>query len=206
MKEMNERKMYRLVIKRILDILFAIILLPFILLLFLILFPIVKLNSKGPFFYKSERIGKNEKKYKMYKIRTMKVDALDIRNKDGSTFNSDKDPRVTRVGNFLRKSSLDELPQIFNVLNGSMSFIGPRPDLYSQLGLYDEKGYNKSKFKVKPGISGYAQVKGRNILDWKEKNELDVYYAEKCSFWLDTKIFFLTIFAIFKRKGINKNV
>lgn len=197
-------KMYKF-FKRLFDILFSLILLPFVLLILIILYPIVKLNSKGPFIYKSIRVGRNEKKYKMYKIRTMKLDAPDLRNEDGSTFNSDNDPRVTTVGNFLRKTSLDELPQLFNVLFGSMSFIGPRPDLYNQLELYDINGYDKSKFKVKPGITGYAQVKGRNLISWEEKNELDVFYSNKICFLLDVKIFFLTIFKVFKREGINKS-
>lgn len=197
--------MYKYFLKRLFDILFSLILLPFVLLVLIILYPIVKINSKGPFIYKSDRVGRNERKYKMYKIRTMKVDAPDIRNEDGSTFNSDKDPRVTSIGNFLRKSSLDELPQLFNVLFGSMSFIGPRPDLYNQLELYDINGYDKSKFDVKPGITGYAQVKGRNLISWEDKNKLDVLYAKKISLILDFKIFFLTIFKVFKREGVNKS-
>lgn len=197
--------MYKKFLKRLFDILFAIVLFPFIFLILIFLFPIVKLNSKGPFFHVSERVGKKEKKFKMYKIRTMKHNSEDIRNEDGSTFNSDSDPRITTIGKFLRKTSLDELPQIFNVLVGNMSFIGPRPDLYSQLIYYSDNGLSKEKFIVSPGITGYAQVKGRNLISWEEKNNLDIYYANNVKFSLDIKIFFLTIFKIFIREGINKN-
>lgn len=186
------------------DIIFSMIGIPFVLLIMIILFPIVKLSSRGPFIYKSNRLGKNMKKYKMLKIRTMKVDAPDLRNADGSTFNSDNDPRVTKVGNFLRKTSLDELPQIFNVFVGSMSFIGPRPDLFSQKELYINSNLDPKKFDVRPGISGYAQVSGRNLIELSERNKFDVLYVEKMSFLLDVKIFFLTIFYVFKRKGVNK--
>ncbi len=196
--------MYKYIIKRFLDILFSLFLLPFVLFVLIIIYPFVKIDSKGPFIYKSDRIGLNEKKYKMYKIRTMRMGSPDIRNEDGSTFNSNKDPRVTTIGNLLRKSSLDELPQLFNVLLGTMSFIGPRPDLYNQLELYEINNYERSKFKVKPGITGYAQVKGRNLITWEQKNKLDVYYADKISFFLDIKIFFLTIVKVFKREGVNK--
>lgn len=198
--------MYKHFFKPLFDFLLALVLLPFVLLIMIVLYPIVKLNSKGPFIYKSERVGKNEKMFKMYKIRTMKKDAVDIRNEDGSTFNANRDDRVTSVGKFLRKTSLDELPQIFNVLLDNMSFIGPRPDLYNQLEYYDLNGLDKSKFKVKPGITGYAQVKGRNLITWEDKNKLDVYYVNNVNPFLDIKIFFLTIFKIFKREGVNKNV
>lgn len=197
--------MYKVFVKRLFDILFTFIVFPFVLLILLFLFPIVKLTSKGPFLYVSERIGKNEKKFKMYKIRTMKNNSEDIRNEDGSTFNSDSDSRLTSIGRFLRKTSLDELPQIFNVLIGDMSFIGPRPDLYNQLIYYLDNNLSKDKFDVKPGITGYAQVKGRNLISWEEKNSLDSYYANNVKFSLDVKIFFLTIFKIFKREGINKD-
>lgn len=198
--------MYKKFLKRLLDILFALLISPFGLIILFLLFPVVKLNSKGPFIYKSERIGKNEKPFKMYKIRTMKLGAKDIRNEDGSTFSSSKDSRITTVGKFLRKTSLDEIPQIFNVLFGQMSFIGPRPDLYSQIEYYSNGQFDRKKFNVKPGISGYAQVKGRNIITWEEKNKLDLFYVENLRFLLDVKIFFLTIFKIFKREGINRDV
>lgn len=196
--------MYKNFIKRIFDILFSLIIIPFILIILLILYPIVKLNSKGPFIYKSERIGKNLKPFVMYKIRTMKINAPDIKNEDGTTFSADDDPRVTSVGRFLRKLSLDELPQAFNVLFGQMSIIGPRPDLYNELIVYDNNGYDKTRFSLKPGITGYAQVKGRNAISWEDKNKYDVYYVNKISFGLDFKIFFLTIIKVLKREGVNQ--
>lgn len=196
--------MYNRFFKAIFDFLFALILLPFVLLILLILYPFVKIDSKGPFIYKSERVGSGEKKFNMYKIRTMKINAPDLRNDDGSTFNADDDPRVTKFGRFLRKSSLDELPQLFNILFGAMSFIGPRPDLYNQLIFYEKNGYDKTKFQIKPGITGYAQVKGRNLISWEDKNKLDVYYCNNIHLLLDIKIFFLTILKIFKSEGVNQ--
>lgn len=196
--------MYKIVIKRIFDFLFSLIIIPFILLILLILFPIVKLNSKGPFIYKSERVGKNEKPFIMYKIRTMKINSPDIKNEDGTTFSSENDPRVTAVGRFLRKFSLDELPQIFNVLFGQMSIIGPRPDMFNELIVYDKNGYDRTRFLLKPGITGYAQVKGRNAISWDDKNKYDVYYVENISFILDVKIFFLTFVKVLKSEGINQ--
>lgn len=192
-------------IKRFLDILVSLLVIPFILVLLALLFFIVKLESKGPFFYVSERIGINTKKYRMFKIRTMAYNAPDIRNSDGSTFNSDNDPRVTKLGRILRKTSLDELPQIFNVLLGNMSFIGPRPDLYSQKEYYYTNNLSLDKFKVRPGITGYAQVNGRNSISWSEKNKLDVYYVNHISLLLDIKILLQTFLYVVARKNINKN-
>ena len=165
----------------------------------------IKLEDSGPVFYKGARLGKNRKPYKMYKLRSMKINAPDIRNSDGSTYNSIDDPRLLKIGNFIRKSSLDELPQIFNVLKGEMSLIGPRPDLEEQGYLYDELGKDQTKFSIKPGVTGYAQCKGRNEISWDEKLKLDHYYVDNCCFILDVKIFFLTIFNVIKRKGINKD-
>lgn len=190
--------------KRFMDLLASIIFLPFVLSVLFILYPIVKLESQGPFIYKSRRIGRDMKEFTMYKIRTMKNDSPDIRNADGSTYNADNDYRVTRVGSFLRKTSIDELPQIFNVLIGNMSFVGPRPDLVSQREAYFNKKLDLSKFKVKPGITGYAQVNGRNLIEWAEKNKLDKFYAENYSFFLDIKIIIKTFAYVLLKKGINK--
>jgi len=138
----------------------------------------------------------------MYKFRSMKMNAPDIRNEDGSTFNSDSDERLTKIGKFLRKTSIDEIPQILNIFKGDMSLVGPRPDLSSQIEFYDVG--KELKFAVRPGLTGYAQIKGRNTISWKEKNQLDRYYVENVSFLLDAKIFFLTIIKIFKAEGVNK--
>lgn len=195
--------MYEKCIKRILDIIFALMLMPVILPIIVICGMFIKFEDRGPVFYKGYRLGKDKKVFKMFKLRSMKVNAPDIRNEDGSTFNSDSDPRLTRIGRFLRKTSLDELPQIFNVIIGDMSFIGPRPDLAEQLEIY--KLYNKdmSKFTVRPGITGYAQCNGRNKLLWDEKLKLDRYYIENCSFILDFKIIIKTIQEVFFSRGIN---
>lgn len=194
--------MYKKIIKRFFDIILSLILMPIVLVILIILKIIFIFGDRGPLIYKSLRLGKDMKPFKMYKIRTMKVNAPDIRNDDGSTFNSENDERVTKIGRILRKTSIDELPQIFNVLLGQMSIVGPRPDLEEQKTFYEN--LNKNKFNVKPGITGFAQVNGRNSISWEEKNELDNYYSNNLSFWLDIKIFFKTFINVVKKKDINK--
>lgn len=194
--------MYKSVIKPILDVFFAIILLPFFFLILLFVSLLIFIDDRGPVFYVAERLGKNARPFRMYKFRTMKVNSPDLRNPDGSTFNSDNDPRLTRMGKFLRKTSLDEVPQILNVLKMEMSFVGPRPDLLSQVVHYDITV--ETKFNVKPGITGYAQVNGRNYLEWDEKLKMDRKYVDQMSFLLDLKIVIKTGLNILKREGINK--
>ena len=121
--------MYKHFFKRLFDLIIALFALPFVLLLILIMVPLIWLTDRGPTFYNAQRVGLNGKIFKMFKFRSMKVNAPDIRNTDGSTFNSSDDPRVTRIGRFIRKTSIDEIPQILNVLIGDMSFVGPRPVL-----------------------------------------------------------------------------
>mgnify|MGYP001252558966 CR=1 FL=1 len=195
--------MYKHIGKRILDIIIATMMLPFILIIFALISPIIYFEDKGPVIYKSKRLGKNMKVFPMYKFRTMKVNAPDIRNADGSTFNSSSDNRMTKIGKFLRKTSIDEIPQIFNVFIGQMSFIGPRPDLESQKDIYFKENMNIQKFNVKPGITGYAQVNGRNNITWQEKNKLDCLYVNKLSFLIDVEIFFKTIRNVLLSKNIN---
>ena len=196
--------MYNCFIKRFVDITGAFILLPFVLLLIIVFAPIIWLTDKGPVFYNANRAGKDYKAFKMYKLRSMYVNSPDIKNPDGSTYNSDNDPRVTPIGRFLRKTSLDEFPQFLNVLLGDMSFIGPRPKLYQGMDVYtsftDE--YKKS-FKVKPGITGYAQAYYRNSITQDEKFHWDAYYADNISFWLDIKIIWQTAVSVIARKNIN---
>lgn len=194
--------LYRKFFKRLFDIIFSLIVLPFFFILLIILSPIIYFADNGPIFYIAPRLGKNGRIFKMYKFRSMKVNAPDIRNEDGSTFNSDNDPRLTKIGKILRKTSIDEIPQLLNILKGDMSFIGPRPDLANQIDFYDLS--SEKKFNVKPGITGYAQVKGRNSISWDEKNKLDRYYVKNVSFLLDFKIFVLTILKIIKAEGVNK--
>jgi lipopolysaccharide/colanic/teichoic acid biosynthesis glycosyltransferase len=192
--------MYRKYVKRILDIIFSLILLPPVLLVILICGIFIKLEDGGPIFYCGKRLGKDGKIFKMYKLRSMKVNAPDLRNADGSTYNSDDDPRLTKVGRILRKTSLDELPQLFNVLKGDMSFIGPRPDLPEHINYYE--GNEVKKLDVLPGISGYNQAYYRNAAEWKQRLQNDVYYVDNISFWLDFKILFKTVEGVILRKGI----
>jgi lipopolysaccharide/colanic/teichoic acid biosynthesis glycosyltransferase len=161
---------------------------------------LIKLEDHGPVFYIGKRLGKNKKIFKMYKLRSMKVNAPDIRNEDGSTFNSDKDPRLTRVGKFIRKTSLDELPQIINIMIGDMSFIGPRPDLPEHINYYSLD--DMRKLEVLPGISGYNQAYYRNSAEWKDRLKNDTYYVDNISFLLDINIFIMTIKSVLMKKGI----
>lgn len=175
-----------------------ILLIPFLLIIGIL----IKIEDGGKVFFLQKRLGKDKKIFEIYKFRTMKENAPDIRLADGSTFNSDADPRVTKVGKFLRRTSLDELAQIINVIKGEMSFIGPRPDLPDHLNFYE--GQEFKKLLVKPGITGYAQVNGRNDLPWKERFKYDIYYAENWSILLDVKIILKTISIIFTGKGVNR--
>lgn len=192
--------MYSKGIKRIFDFIIGLIALPFIIVITLIMAPIIYINDKGPIFYNASRLGRNGKPFKMYKFRSMMVNAPDIRNKDGSTYNGDDDPRVTKVGRFMRKTSIDELPQFLNVLLGDMSLIGPRPDPLDDMEIYTE--HQKMKLNVRPGITGYNQAYYRNSVEQNEKFEHDVYYAENISFFLDIKIFFKTIATILTRDNV----
>lgn len=192
--------MYRKCLKRMIDIVFALILLPLIIPVIAVCGVLIKLEDKGPVFYISDRLGKNKKNFKMYKLRSMKVNAPDIRNDDGSTFSSANDPRMTKIGKLIRRTSFDELPQIINVLNGSMSFIGPRPDLPEHIHFYN--GDDIRKLEVLPGISGYNQARFRNAAEWKDRLKNDVYYVDHVTFLLDLKILFKTIRIILGREGI----
>ena len=140
----------------------------------------------------------------MDKFRTMKVNAPDIRNKDGSTYNGDDDPRLTKIGRVLRKTSIDELPQILNVFVGEMSFIGPRPMLDANKEVLDDKRIQKI-LTIRPGITGYSQAFFRNSIIQEEKRKNDIYYVENISLKLDIKIFFYTIYSVLRRKNINNN-
>lgn len=192
--------MYKKYIKRFLDVIFALIALPFWLVLLIIVGPIIYFQDKGPIFYNAFRLGKNGRVFKMYKFRSMKVDAPDIRNEDGSTYNAEDDPRLTRIGKFIRKTSIDETPQLLNVLKGDMSLIGPRPDLPEQEKFYSEQ--DRKKLEVRPGITGYNQAYYRNTVPWKKRIENDIYYINHISFWLDFKILIKTITSIIRRENI----
>ena len=196
----EDRKMYSQFLKRLFDFLIGLIALPFLLVIIIIMTPIIYFDDKGPVFYNAPRLGKNGKPFKMFKFRSMMVNAPDIRNEDGSTYNGDDDPRVTKVGRFMRKTSIDELPQLLNVLIGDMSLIGPRPDPLDDMEIYTE--HQKKKLVVRPGITGYNQAYYRNSVEQNEKFEHDVYYAEHISFILDVKIFFKTIATVLSHDNV----
>lgn len=194
------KKIYSICIKRFLDIVISIIILPLVLIIGIPVAILIFLEDKGPIFYNGERLGKNGKIFKMHKFRTMKVNSEDIRNKDGSTFNGENDPRLTKIGKILRKTSIDELPQIINVIKGDMSLIGPRP-----MVRYGKK-VNKKVLKIlriKPGITGYSQAYYRNSITQKEKQDNDIYYINNISFLLDLKIIFKSIQTVLFQKNIN---
>jgi sugar transferase EpsL len=163
--------------------------------LFLLLTVLVLKKHKSPIFFLQERPGKGGDPFIFYKFRTM-TNEKDI---NGNLL-PDKD-RITKFGNFLRKTSLDELPSLFNVLKGDMSLVGPRPLLMQYLPLYDDEQIRRHE--VRPGITGWAQINGRNNLSWPKKFELDVWYVDNQSFWLDIKILFITLYKVIKREGIS---
>lgn len=186
--------------KRLCDLIIGIIALPFVLLIIALVAPFIYLEDKGPVFYNAPRVGKSGRAFKMYKLRSMRVNAPDLVMEDGSTYNGVDDPRMTRIGAFMRKTSLDEVPQFLNVLKGDMSIVGPRPDLQRETELYE--GDERLKLLVKPGITGYAAVYGRNSLPWHDRLALDVIYVRHISFVLDAKVFFRTFYVIFKQDGV----
>ena len=192
--------MYQHLFKRLLDIVIGVIALVPVCLVILIFGIAIKLEDGGPVFYNAPRVGKDGRDFIMYKLRSMRVNAPDLVMEDGSTYNGADDPRMTKVGALLRTTSLDELPQFLNVLKGDMSVVGPRPDLRRETELYiGEEGL---KLTVKPGITGYAAVMGRNSLPWHDRLALDVYYVKHISFALDAKVFFRTFATVFKQEGI----
>ena len=182
--------------KRAFDILMSlaaiIVLLPF----FAVISVIIRLTDKGPAVFRQERAGKNGRPFVFYKFRTMRCDADPF----GASPKSGDDPRLTKIGKFLREYSLDELPQLFNVLKGDMSIVGPRPLYVSQMAEWNDR--QKKRLFVKPGLTGLAQRSGRGELMREEKLELDVRYVETAGFWLDFKIILATIAQVFGRKNI----
>lgn len=195
--------MYKNFIKRVLDLLLALFALPFFLLILIVVAPAIYIDNPGPVFYKSRRAGKDGKIFSMYKFRSMKVNAPDLRNADGSTFNSENDPRQTRIGKILRKTSLDETPQFLNILKGDMSLIGPRPVLESQLADFTQE--ERGKLKVLPGITGYTQAYNRNQLSNHEERMADSWYAENVSFLLDLKIIFKSVETVLHPSRVYRN-
>lgn len=187
--------MYKHFFKRLIDFsisfIFTLILLP----LFLFISILIKLDSRGPVFFRQERLGKNGKVFKIYKFRSMVVNA---EHTGSGVYSNDNDKRITKVGKILRKTSLDEIPQLLNILKGDMSFIGPRPPLTYHPWKYEEyTDVQKQMFLVRPGITGYTQVNGRKDVEWHRRIMLNVWYANHVSFILDIKIIFKTVFKVF---------
>lgn len=195
--------MYKRYIKRLLDIFISIAILPLVIIIGIPIAIAIKAEDGGDVFFNGPRYGKNIKKFSMYKFRSMKMNAPDIRNTDGTTFNSEDDERLTRIGRFLRRTSIDELPQIWNVLIGDMSLIGPRPSPMGNESTYTD--YIKKKFSVRPGITGLNQALNRNNSSLDERYKNDVYYAENLSFFLDVKIVIWTIKTVLLQKGIHRD-
>lgn len=192
--------MYKYFFKRLFDLILAITLLPCWFIILIVIGPMIYFQDKGSIFYIAPRLGKNGKTFKMYKFRSMKMNATDIRNKDGSTFNAEDDPRLTKIGKFIRKTSLDETPQLFNIIKGDMSIIGPRPDLPEHRELYE--GDEGRKLEIRPGVTGYNQAYFRNMVPWKERIKNDIYYIDHLSIIIDMKILFKTIESIVLKKGV----
>lgn len=195
--------MYKHFLKRILDIIIGLCALPVVTLSILIIGPLIYLEDKGPIFYNGQRIGLGGNIFKMFKFRSMKVNAPDIRTADLSTYNSEDDPRVTQIGRFLRKTSIDEIPQFLNVLLGHMSFVGNRPDTPRMLDIYTDE-QKKYLLSTKPGITGYSQAFYRNSTTNEEKIANDIYYAKHETIVLDARIIFRTIRTVFLRENINR--
>lgn len=192
--------MYKKFGKRFFDIIFSALGIIILGIIFIPVGLLIYLEDKGPMFYNAERLGKDGKVFKMYKFRSMKVNAEDIRKSDGSTYNGEDDPRLTKIGKFIRKTSIDETPQLINVLIGDMSLIGPRPDLPEHLKLYVEN--ESRKLEVLPGITGYSQAYFRNSIEWKKRIENDIYYIDHMTVFLDIRILFKTIFSVLKRDSV----
>lgn len=196
-------KRFNQILKNIFDYAVAGISLILLLPIFIIIGILIKIDSKGPIFFKQERLGKNGKVFKIYKFRTMIIDA---EKRGNGIFISEGDSRITKIGNILRKTSLDELPQFINIIKGEMSFVGPRPPvIYHPYKIQEYSTYKKRRFEVKPGITGLAQVTGRNSLSWDERIKYDIKYVDMFSFILDIKILFATIFKVLRNESIYRS-
>ena len=196
-KTIHKKGWGNMLIKRILDFIISLVALIILSPLMLIIYILVKINLGSPAFFVQERVGKDNKVFKMIKFRTMR----DARDKNGNLLSDNE--RVTKLGSFLRSFSLDELPELINIIRGDMSLIGPRALLVQYLGLYNDEQIRRHE--VLPGLTGWAQINGRNSITWSEKFKLDVWYVDNWSLWLDIKIFFLTFWKVIKREGINQS-
>lgn len=191
-----------LIAKRITDVLFSGIGLIILSPVFVIVAIAIKLDSKGPIFFKQDRVGKDEEIFSMYKFRSMVVNAEELKKElenqnemSGPMFKMKKDPRITRVGRFIRKTSIDELPQLVNVIKGDMSLVGPRPSLPKEVEQFEP--WMKERLTVQPGITCFWQVMGRNSIPFEEWMKLDVKYVRERNYFLDIKLIFKTFFVLF---------
>lgn len=189
--------MYKRYIKRILDFILSLIFLIILLPLMLVVAILVRIKLGSPIFFKQQRPGKNEKIFTLYKFRTM-----NNRTDENGNLLSDKE-RLTNFGQVLRKTSLDESPELFNILKGDMSFVGPRPLLVEYLDYYTEE--EKHRHDVKPGLTGLAQINGRNNLNWQDRFKTDIQYVNNINFISDLKIVFITFVKVIKREGISQD-
>jgi exopolysaccharide biosynthesis polyprenyl glycosylphosphotransferase len=194
--------------KRLIDLILSILGIVFLSPIMLIIAIAIKVESKGPIIFSQDRVGKDGKFFKMYKFRSMVINAEELKEKllsqnemSGPMFKMKDDPRITKVGKFIRKTSIDELPQLFNVIKGDMSLVGPRPNLPKEVAQFSD--YHKLKLKAKPGLTCYWQVMGRNSIGFEEWMELDIKYIRERSIWLDIKLIFRTFFVLFGDKNAN---
>ena len=204
LRKSNADSLYQCFFKRILDEAIAVQLLPLFLLLSIPISILIKAEDGGPVFYRSKRLGRGFREFSMLKFRSMRVNAPDLRNEDGGTYNAEDDPRVTRIGRKLRETSLDELPQLLNVLAGQMSIVGPRPGDVESKDSYQED--EMAKLQVRPGITGYTQAYYRNSLGVREKRLLDAWYASHVTFFLDLKILLRTVVAVLKMEDVYNSI
>lgn len=194
---MKKKKSFGLFIKRVFDIIASIGGLIVFSPIMIIVAILIRVKLGSPILFAQERIGKNNKKFNMIKFRTMK----DTYDKSGNQLPDIK--RMTKLGSLLRSTSLDEIPELFNILKGDMSLVGPRPLLVEYLPLYNKEQIRRHD--VIPGLTGWAQVNGRNSLSWGEKFKLDIWYVDNWNVWIDIKIIFMTFYKVFKRDGINSS-
>lgn len=200
-KEKENMFLYN-IFKRLLDILGSIIGLILLSPILIIVGILIKLESKGPIIFSQKRVGLNKKEFKMYKFRSMVCNAEELKEKlkdqnemSGPMFKIKDDPRITKIGKFIRKTSIDELPQLINVLKGDMSLVGPRPSLPNEVKEFES--WMLKRFEVKPGLTCYWQVMGRNAIDFENWMKLDIKYVNERNFWLDIKLIFKTFFVLF---------
>lgn len=206
--EEKENKFLYSISKRLLDIIGSLVGLILLSPILIIVGILIKLESKGPIIFSQKRVGLNKKEFKMYKLRSMVCNAEELKDKlkdknemSGPMFKIKDDPRITKIGKFIRKTSIDELPQLINVLKGDMSLVGPRPSLPNEVKEFDT--WMLKRLEVKPGLTCYWQVMGRNSIGFEEWMKLDVKYVNERSFWLDLKLIIKTFFVLFGDKNAN---